>query len=85
MIAAVNKLVDHEGRQLAINCEDLGFGKRTIVIRVFEGGGILWEKTVAYETELEKNARAEAEQSIRAQVDKLVDTVRAGIAAGRVV
>ena len=83
MLAAVNQVFEHEGRQYHINCEDFGFEVRTIAVRILDQGGILWEKVMPYQTDKQEDERREAERAVGAQMAKTVQTVRAAIAAGR--
>ena len=84
MLAAINTVLKHDGHEYHVNCEDLGDAEGCIVIRILDKGGILWEKRFPHpEAVTAAEGKREAEQALRSQMAKTVQTVEAAIAKGR--
>jgi hypothetical protein len=84
VLAAINRIYEHEGHTYHIQTEDLGTEERYFAVRVFEKGTVLWHKRVAYAEILERNLpKAETEEQIHALMDKTLHTVEAAIAKGK--
>ena len=48
MIAGVNRIFEHEGREFHIQVEDLGEKQASFEVRVHPGGGTVWQKRMSY-------------------------------------
>jgi len=84
VLAAINRIYEHDGHSYHIQTEDLGTDERCFEVRVFEKGSVLWHKRVPYAEVLERNLpKGEAEEQIHALMDKTLHTVEAAIAKGK--
>ncbi len=84
MLAAVNKLFTHGGREYHLQAEDLGSDVGAFEARVYDGGAILWRKRVPYaDVVAQKLPREEEAEAVRALMDKTLQTVQAAIAKGK--
>jgi hypothetical protein len=82
--AAINRIYEHDGHTYHVQTEDLGTEEGCFEVRVFEQGGVLFRKRVAYGEILQKNlSREETDEQIHALMDKAVHTVQAAIAKGK--
>ena len=85
MIVGLNRAVEHEGRQFHLQVEDLGEAHACFVVRLIEGGGILWRKQVEYRDILGQGlSKSDQDDAIRASMEKTLHTVVAAIARGKV-
>jgi hypothetical protein len=84
MIVAVNRIFPHDGREFHLQAEDLGVEQACFEVRVYDKGAVLWHKRVPYQEVLERSLpRAEQEESLRAMMEKTLQTVQAAIAKGK--
>jgi hypothetical protein len=84
MIVGVNRVYQHEGRELHLQAEDLGLDQACFEVRVYEGGTVLWHKRVPYAEVLAlKLPKLEQEENLRALMEKTLHTVQAAIAKGK--
>ncbi len=84
MLAAINRIYEHDGREYHVQTEDLGTEEKCFEVRVYEQGAVLWRKRVPYEELLERHlARTETEEQLHALMDKTIHTVEAAIAKGK--
>ena len=84
MIGGVNRVYEHGGREYHIQAEDLGVEQALFEIRVYDGGAVLWHKRVPYAEILAKNLpKPEQDDELRALMDKMMHTVQAAIAKGK--
>jgi len=84
VIVGVNRVYEHAGRQYHIQAEDLGLEQACFEVRVYDGGTVLWRKKLPYAEILQKNLpRLEQDESLRALMEKTLQTVQAAIAKGK--
>ena len=84
MIAGLNRVVGHEGRQFHIQVEDLGEDQACLEVRLHEQGGVLWSKRVSYQDIVaRKLPKAERDEAVVSQMEKTLHTVAAAIARGK--
>ena len=84
MIAGLNRMFEHEGREFHIQVEDLGEEPACFDVRVHSGGGIVWQKKMSYKDTLAKGLpKNERDDAIRAGMEKALHTVQAAIARGK--
>ena len=84
MIAGLNRMFAHEGREFHIQVEDLGEETACFEVRVHSGGGIVWQKKMSYAEALAKGLpKNEQDDAIRAAMEKALHTVKAAIARGK--
>ena len=84
MIVGVNRVCEHEGREYHIQAEDLGVEAGVFEVRVYLAGSVLWRKRISYADLLEKGlGRLEQDEALRAQMEKMLHTVRAAILKGK--
>lgn len=84
MIGGVNRVYEHDGRELHIQAEDLGVEQACFEVRVYDGGAVLWRKRLPYAELLgRKLPKAEQDEELRALMDKTMNTVQAAIAKGK--
>jgi hypothetical protein len=84
MIVGVNRVYEHGGREYHIQAEDLGVEQACFEVRVYDGGTVLWRKKLPYAEILQKNLpRVEQDESLRALMEKTMQTVQAAIAKGK--
>jgi hypothetical protein len=84
MIVGLNRMIEHEGRQLHIQVEDLGEEHACFEVRLHEGGGIRWRKQVGYRDILDRKLpKAEQDDAVRASMEKMLHTVAAAIGRGK--
>jgi hypothetical protein len=85
MITGINEIFEHEGRKLHIQCEDFGSDKAVFEVRVYDGGTVLWLKSMPYADLVGKGlGRSEHEQELRLQMTKILSTVKAAIVKGKI-
>jgi hypothetical protein len=84
LIAGLNRMFEHEGRQYHIQVEDLGEAEARFEVRVHSGGGLVWQKKMGYAETLAKGLpKAEQDDEIRSAMEKALHTVEAAIARGK--
>lgn len=84
MIVGLNRVVEHQGRQFHVQVEDLGEAQACFVVRLHEGGGIVWSKQVDYRETLGRGLpKGEQDEAVRASMEKTLHTVVAAIARGK--
>jgi hypothetical protein len=84
VLAAINRIYQHDGREYHVQTEDLGTEARCFEVRVYEGGAVLWRKRVPYDELLERHlSRTETEEQLQTLMDKTIHTVEAAIAKGK--
>lgn len=84
MIAGLNRIVEREGRRFHVQVEDLGEAQACFEVRLHEEGGVLWSKKVDYsETLGQKLPKGEQDEAIRGSMEKMLHTVEAAIARGK--
>jgi hypothetical protein len=84
VIAAINRIWEHDGRQYHLQTEDLGLEEKCFEVRVYDQGTVLWHKRVPYSEIDLKLPRAEIEEQVHALMDKTIHTVEAAIAKGKI-
>jgi hypothetical protein len=84
MIVAVNKVYEHEGKEYHVQAEDLGSEQACFEVRVYQSGAVLWRKRIMY-TELLARGLPQLEQDdeLRVLMEKMITTVQAAIAKGK--
>jgi hypothetical protein len=84
VIGGVNRVYEHGGREYHIQAEDLGVEQGLFEIRVYDGGAVLWHKRVPYAEIIARNLpKPEQDDELRALMDKMMHTVQAAIAKGK--
>jgi hypothetical protein len=84
VIVGVNRVFEHAGRSYHIQAEDLGLDQACFEIRVYDGGTVLWRKRLPYAEIVGRNLpRLEQDESLRALMEKTMQTVQAAIAKGK--
>jgi hypothetical protein len=84
VIVGVNKVFEHAGKEYHIQAEDLGTAQAVFEVRVYDHGTVLWRKRVPYAEILQKSLpRLEQEDEIRSLMEKMLHTVQAAIAKGK--
>lgn len=84
MLAGLNRIYEHEGRQYHLQAEDLGEEHGAFEVRVYEGGGVLWHKRIVYTDLLaQKLPKLEQDDAVRTMMEKALHTVQAAIAKGK--
>ena len=84
VITGVNRVVQHEGRELHVQTEDLGLEAATFIVRVYDGGNVLWDKRIGYADQLEDGLDAsQIEERVLGLMNKTLTTVGAAIQKGR--
>jgi hypothetical protein len=85
MITGTNRVFQHAGRELHVQCEDLGGDEKCFEVRVFDGGAVLWRKKVSYAQVLEQGLpKAEQDEALNSLMEKTIVTVQAAIAKGKI-
>ena len=84
MIIGVNRAVEHDGRQLHVQIEDLGVEAGAFEARVYDRGTVLWRRRVPYQELLDRAlAKPEFEDELRVLMEKTLLTVEAAILKGK--
>jgi hypothetical protein len=84
VIVGVNKVYEHGGKQYHLQAEDLGLPQACFEVRVYDGGSVLWHKKVPYADVLQQNLpKLEQEDALRSRMEKMLHTVQAAIAKGK--
>jgi len=84
VIVGLNRVFEHEGRQFHVQVEDLGEDRGCYEVRVHQGGGVVWRKTVGYEDILAKNLpKGERDEAVSGSMEKTLHTVWAAIIRGK--
>jgi hypothetical protein len=84
VLAGVNKIYEHGGKEYHLQAEDLGLEQACFEVRVYDRGTVLWHKRVAYAEVLQKALpRLEQEEELRTLMEKALHTVQAAIAKGK--
>ena len=78
-------VVEHDGRKLHLQCEDLGSGTAAYEVRVYEEGTVLWLKRFDYGDLVAKDlSRQDHEHDLRLQIEKTLQVVQAAIHKGKI-
>jgi hypothetical protein len=84
VLAGLNRVVAHAGRELHVQVEDLGEAQAALEARVYENGGVVWHRRVSYQEVLaRKLPRLEQEEELRALMERTLHTVQAAILKGK--
>lgn len=84
MIAGLNRVVGHQGRQFHIQVEDMGEEQACFEVRLHEQGGVLWSRRVSYQDVVARRLpKAERDEAVVSQMEKALHTVAAAIARGK--
>lgn len=84
MIAGVNRVYEHGGREYHLQAEDLGEQQSCFEVRVYDRGSVLWHKRIPYDEVLaQKLPRLEQDEAVLALMEKALHTVQAAIAKGK--
>jgi hypothetical protein len=84
VLAAMNRIYEHDGREYHVQTEDLGTDEKCFEVRVYEQGAVLFRKRVPYSELLERHlSKTETEEQLHALMDKTIHTVEAAIAKGK--
>ena len=84
MITGINKVFEHDGKELHIQAEDLGLAEKAFELRVYHAGTVMWLKRFGYENLLDENLpKKDQEQALRRDMEKKIFTVEAAIAKGK--
>ena len=84
MITGINKVYQHDGRDLHIQAEDLGTDTAAFEVRVYDKGSVIWLKRIEYDDLVAEGlSKKELETRLYAKMEKLVHTVEAAIAKGK--
>lgn len=86
MLPGINRLLEHEGAEYLIECEDLGEGSAAFEIRIIlKGkGSLLWQKQVSYRDLLGQGLdAAEVARLLREQMERTVETASAAVVKGK--
>lgn len=85
MITGINTIFEHEGKKLHLQAEDLGNQVGVFELRVYDGGTVLWLKRVGYEDLIAEGLpKTEHEKALHTRMEKLLLTVEAAIAKGKI-
>lgn len=85
MLTGINKVVEHDGRKLHLQAEDLGDQEAAYEVRVYDGGTVLWLKRFNYQDLVAKDLpKQEYEQELRTQIEKTLHTVHAAVLKGKI-
>ena len=80
MIIGRNEPFNHNNQEYHIQIEDLGVSDGRLEIRVYTQGEIVWQKRVPHGKEITPDmADADRGKLLKAQIDKLVNTIEAAI------
>jgi hypothetical protein len=84
VIAGLNRVVGHQGRQFHIQVEDMGEEQACFEVRLHEQGGVLWSRRVSYQDVVARRLpKAERDEAVVSQMEKALHTVAAAIARGK--
>jgi len=84
MIVGLNRVYAHGGKDYHIQVEDLGEEHAVFEVRVYDGGTVLWKKKIVYADLLAKSLpRLELDEELRSMMEKMLHTVQAAIAKGK--
>lgn len=85
MITGINTVFEHEGKKYHLQAEDLGDEAAAFELRVYDRGSVLWLKRVGYEDLVAaERPREEHDKELHARMEKLLLTVEAAIAKGKI-
>ncbi|HWW92860.1 MAG TPA: hypothetical protein VN375_05805 [Vicinamibacteria bacterium] len=84
MLAGVNKVYEHGGKEYHLQAEDMGVEQACFEVRVYDKGTVLWRKRVPYAEVLQKALpKREQEEELLSLMEKALHTVQAAIAKGK--
>jgi hypothetical protein len=84
MLAGVNKVYEHGGKEYHLQAEDLGVEQASFEVRVYDHGTVLWRKRIPYPEVLQKaSSKREQEEELLSLMEKALHTVQAAIAKGK--
>lgn len=84
MIVGSNTIFRHDGQEYHLQAEDLGLGLKAFEIRVYQGGTVLFQKRFGYDDLVAQElAKHEFEIQVRTKMEKMLLTVEAAIAKGK--
>lgn len=85
MIIGINTSYEFQGKAYHIQIEDLGEDQKSMEIRVYNQGHLVWQKRIPYQPNLvELKSSIELSNGLKFQMDKLLATVKAGIDQGKI-
>jgi len=85
MIIGSNTVFHHDGREYHLQAEDLGDKLLAFEIRVYQGGTVLFQKRVGYAELAEQDLpKVEFGAQVRTKMEKMLLTVEAAIAKGKI-
>lgn len=84
MIVGLNRVYEQNGREYHIQAEDLGLEQACFELRVYDRGTVLWCKRMPYNDVLERHlSKIDQDDALRALMEKMIQTVQAAIAKGK--
>jgi hypothetical protein len=84
VIVGVNKIFPHQGTEYHLQAEDLGFDQGSFEVRVYDKGTVLFQKRISYSDLIsQKLPKLDFEEAVRSQMEKVLQTVQAAIAKGK--
>ena len=85
MISGSNSVFQHDGKEYHIQAEDLGDEAGVFEVRVYLGGGVVWLKRISHADLVEQDVgKVEYEKTLRSRMEKMILTVEAAIAKGKI-
>lgn len=84
MANLINILFDHAGGKYDIQAEDLGAAAGEIDLRIYREGAIVFTKRISYRDHVAADAGSlEHDSQVRALMVKHIETLKKGIASGK--
>lgn len=85
MANLINILFDHDGGRYDIQAEDMGADKAFLDLRIYREGAIVFQKQIPYRDQVPADLPLrEHDQQIRGLMMRHIETLKKGIAAGKV-
>lgn len=81
----INILYEHEGTKFDLQAEDMGAAKGELDVRIYRDGAIIFQKHISYRGQVPDGANPlEHDQAVRAIMVRHIETLKKGIATGKV-
>jgi len=84
LIPCLNRYFQHQDRTYHIQAEDLGVAAVAFEVKIYDQGTVLWLKRISYSEIIEQElGEKEQEQAVRMKIEKVLHTIEAAIARGK--
>ncbi len=84
LIPCLNRYFQHQDLTYHIQAEDLGVAAASFEVKIYDHGTVLWLKRISYSEIIEQALEEQdQEQAVRMKIEKILHTIEAAIARGK--